>query len=347
MSEAPMKAVLVGLGMVADMHANAIAATEGKVKLHGVFARRTDQARAFADQHGVTKVYSDFGQICADPAVDFVILATPPDARANYVAQLAAAGKPVLLEKPIERDAKRAREIVETCEAANVPAGVLLQHRARPAALELHRRVAAGALGQIGSVEVRVPWWRDQGYYDAPGRGTFDRDGGGVMITQAIHTIDMMLHLAGPVTDVQGLTQTTPLHRLEAEDFAGALLRFASGAVGTLMASVTHYPGGAEEIVLNGTKASARLTAAQLIWTPRDGAEEVIGDEASTGGGADPMAFSHAWHQAVIEDFALALRENRPPLVPARSALAAQALIDAIGLSSRTGQRITLEAPDG
>lgn len=331
-----MKAVLIGLGMVADMHAAAIAASGGAVRLHGVLARRHQAAEVFAARHGGT-AYGSLDDLLADPQIDFAILATPPDARAEYIAALAARGIPILVEKPLERDHARALELVETCEAAGVPLGVLLQHRMRPAAQVLRDRLAE--IGTIGTVEVRVPWWRDQAYYDAPGRGTYARDGGGVMITQAIHTIDLMLQLAGPVAAVQGITASSALHQLEAEDFAGAALVFCSGAVGTLMASVTHYPGGAEEIVLNGTRGSARLSAAELTLHPCDGTPEVIGEAATTGGGADPMAFSHAWHQAVIEDFAASVREGRAPAITGRSALPAQALIDAIARSAATGQR--------
>ena len=172
-----------------------------------------------------------------------------------------------------------------------------------------------------------------------PGRGTFARDGGGVLITQAIHQIDLMLHLCGPALQVSAMTASSPLHQMEAEDFASASLRFASGAVGSLMASVTHYPGAQESLVLNGTKASATLSADTLALHVH-GAEPVIEGEASakTGSGADPMAFSHAWHQSVISDFADALKTGRAPTVTGRSALAAQALIDAIQDAARTGQ---------
>lgn len=336
-----LNAVLIGLGMVAGMHARAIAEAEG-VTLYGVMARDAGKARDFAADHGAARVFSSLDQITADPLVNFVILATPPDARAEYVQALSAAHLPILTEKPLERTHANALALVEACEATATPFGALLQHRMRPAAQALRTRVQAGDLGRIGSVEMRVPWWRDQSYYDAPGRGSYARDGGGVLITQAIHTIDLMLQLCGPVAAVQGLIATTPLHDLEAEDFAAATLVFRSGAVGSLTASTTHFPGGSEEITLNGTKGSATLSAASLTYRFHDGRTEEDGKAAGSGGGADPMAFTHAWHQAVIQDFADALRQGRAPAIPARSALPAQRLIDAIARSARTGQRITL-----
>ncbi len=336
-------AVLVGLGMVADMHVTAIKHSHAGVRLIGIHARRPDQARAFAARTDPDlRVYERVKDITTDPDVDFVILATPPDARAEYVAALAAARIPVLMEKPIERDSLRAAALVDQYGAADLPLGVVLQHRMRPAALELLARVNSGALGRISTVETRVPWWRGQEYYDAPGRGTYARDGGGVLITQAIHAIDLMLTLCGPAAQVQALTATSPLHRMESEDFAAAAITFASGAVGSLMASTTHFPGGGDEIILNATRASAHLSANQLTIHWQDGRQESFGTAAATGGGADPMAFTHDWHRLVIDDFATALANNRPPAITGRSALGAQFLIDAIVQSSRSGFRVDL-----
>ncbi|WP_239059630.1 Gfo/Idh/MocA family protein [Ruegeria sp. PrR005] len=345
MTGKPLNAVLIGLGMVADLHADAVAATGGDVRLAAVYSRNSERACAFAGRHGGPRVLDSLDDIAADPTLDFAILATPPDARAPYISMLARHGLPVLTEKPLARTLEEARALVETCEVANLPLGVLLQHRMRPASLVLQTRLAQGDLGEIATVELRVPWWRDQSYYDAPGRGSYARDGGGVLITQAIHSLDLMVQFCGQVADVQAITATSPLHQMEAEDFAAAALRFRSGAVGSVMASVTHYPGGAEEIILNGTAGSARLAASRLIIHRHGHPPEEIGTLSATGGGADPMAFSHDWHRAVIADFADALRNRRQPAITARSALPVQALIAAIERSARTGQR--QEVADG
>ena len=340
------RAALIGLGMVADMHVQAIAATQGSVRLSGVMARDTDKARAFAERFDLPKAYANLTELIEDKP-DFAILATPPDARLQYVEQLAKARVPILMEKPIERDTAQARHLVELCEAADIPFGVVLQHRMRPAAQDLLGMVQAGTFGSMASVELRVPWWRDQAYYDAPGRGTIARDGGGVLITQAIHQIDLMIQLCGPVSEVVGLTQTTPLHHMEGEDFAGAVLRFKSGAIGTVMASVTHYPGASEMLVLNGTRGTATLSADNLVVVRHGADPEHFGHGSKdTGSGADPMAFSHAWHQSVIEDFADAVKHKRVPSITGRSALPAQALIDAILTASRTGRITRVEMTD-
>lgn len=334
-----MKAALIGAGMVADMHVAAIKATGGLVTLGGVYARRDEQAQAFAARHQ-TRVYPSVASLAQDPQIAFVIVLTPPDARAEIVETLIAAGKPILLEKPIERSFKAAAALVEM--AAPVPLGVVLQHRMRPAARHLAGLLEQGALGRIASVEVTVPWWREQSYYDAPGRGSFARDGGGVLITQAIHTLDLMLHLAGPVSSLQALSAQSGLHRMEAEDFVNAGLRFASGAVGSVMASTASFPGRDEQIVLNCEKASAVLSpgALDLFW--QSGEVEHLGAPASGGGGADPMAFSADWHSAVIRDFANALTQSRPPAITGEDGLAVHALIDAMQMSSRAGRVVEL-----
>jgi len=342
----PLNALLIGVGMVADMHAQAIKATEGRVRLAAVHARREDAARAFAAKHGVETVPPSLSQAAHLDGVDFAILTTPPNARRAYVTPFLERGVPMLVEKPVARNLEEAKRFVAGFEAAKVPLGIVLQHRMRAAARTLADRVARGQLGAIASAELRVPWWRDQSYYDAPGRGSYARDGGGVLITQAIHSLDLLLHLCGPVESVQALTATTPLHQLEAEDFAGAVLQLRSGAIAGVMASVTHFPGGAEEIIVNGTEGSARLASDHLTLALRSGQTERFGADAATGGGADPMAFSHAWHQAVIEDFADALRADRPPAITGQSALAVHALIDAINHSARTGQRVAVESTD-
>ncbi|WP_299677968.1 Gfo/Idh/MocA family oxidoreductase [uncultured Roseobacter sp.] len=344
-----MKTVLVGLGMVADTHLAAIRDAEG-IELAGVMGRDTARAQAFADKASAAVGYavpvrSSPAEIAEDRTVDFVIIATPPDARQELVDTLSAAGKPILMEKPIERTLAAAEALVARCETAQVPLGIVLQHRARAASQKLKQLLDGRALGQVATVEIRVPWWRDQAYYDAPGRGTYARDGGGVMINQAIHTLDLALWLLGPVRRVQAMLRTTPLHRMEAEDWAGALLEFDSGACGSLMATTSAYPGEAESLSLQGEKAAAHLASGVLTVTHLDGRVETFGAEATTGGGADPMGFTHAWHQHVLEDFAHCLISGATPLASGRSALEAHRVIDAMERASRSGHITEITRP--
>ena len=330
-------AVLIGVGMVADTHRLALEAS-GLARLHAVCARRQDRADEYAAAHGIKAL--TLAEAAADPDIDFAIIATPPNARADIVAAMVNAGKPILMEKPVERGLFAATAIVERCEAAGVPLGIVFQHRMREASQKLARLMADKALGDLALAEINVPWWRDQGYYDTPGRGTIAQDGGGVLITQAIHTLDLALSLTGPVTQVQALARTTKLHNMEAEDVVAAGLDFANGAVGTLTATTASFPGGAESITLHCTQASARLQSGEVHIHWQDGRTETYGAIAATGGGADPMAFTHEWHQGILDDFVRSLEEGRPPLVTGRAALKTHALIEGLMESSIEGKRM-------
>ncbi len=335
------RVVLVGLGMVARTHVAAIRDC-GAVELYGVMARDSEKARAFAEEVAAPVVFESARQIAGNAEVDLVIVATPPNARVDLVDALAGGGKPILMEKPIERDLKAATAIVDTCEQNGVPLGIVFQHRARDVSRMLADRLEGGDLGAVRVVEIAVPWWREQAYYDEPGRGTFARDGGGVLISQAIHTMDLALSLAGPVARVQAMAATSAFHDMEAEDFVAAGLQFENGAVGSLMASTASFPGDAESIVLHCDNGSARLQSGVLTIDWREGSREETGEAGGTGGGADPMAFTHGWHQAVIEDFAGALDTGRPPLCSGREALKVHRLIDALVRSASEGRAVSV-----
>lgn len=327
--------------MVSKTYGDAIANCD-TVDLSLVYARNPDSRSKFlADWPQLDARAAASVEEIAASDVDFVILTTPPNARAEIVATLAAAGKPILMEKPVERTLSAATALVERCETADVPLGIMLQHRARPVVAEL--RAVIGDLGSLRMAEVNVPWWRPQAYYDEPGRGTYARDGGGVMISQAIHTMDLMLSLTGPVAAVSAMSATTGFHDMESEDFVCAGLRFANGAVGQLFATTASFPGRGETVTLHFAEGSAHLEAGQLRIDRRDGTSEVLGQAATSGAGADPMAFTSDWHRFVIEDFAQALTDQRAPLVPGRAALEVHRLIAALEDAGRTGTTVSLK----
>lgn len=333
---------VVGLGMAAKPHALALRDLEDRIEVRGCYARSEASRAAFA-QHYSFPVTDDLDALAADAGVDALLLITPPDAREEIVARFAGAGKHVLSEKPLERTTPAAERIVATCDAAGVQLGVVFQHRFRAASEALAALLAEGALGPIRIVHAVVPWWREQSYYDASGRGSYVRDGGGVLISQAIHTLDLMLSLAGPVREVQAMAATTGFHRMEAEDFVAGGLRFASGAIGSLMATTAEYPGDAETLILGCEKATAELASGVLTLRWRDGRTERIGEEAGTGGGADPMDFPYDWHKALIADFVDAVAAGRPPRVTGAEALQIHRLITALETSAREGRLVTLE----
>lgn len=335
---------VIGLGLAAGHHARSLLDLADCVEVRGCWSRSAARRAAFAAEFPLP-VVEDLDALINDLAVELAFVLTPPDARFDLVDRLVQAGKHVLMEKPLERTAAAAERIVQICERAGVVAAVMLQQRFRPAALRLAELVAAGGLGELAAAQLTIPWWRPQSYYDEPGRGTRARDGGGVLLTQAIQAIDLMLMLTGPVAEVAALAGTTRLHRMETEDFAAAGLRFASGALGGLIATTAAYPGAAERLILTGTAASAVLEGGALAVSRLDGTVERFGEATPGGGGAQPMAFPHDWHRALITDLLDALDEGRPPHAAARSALPAHYLIESILRSAMERRRPPKAAP--
>lgn len=332
---------IVGAGMGAKPHALALNALAGEVEVHGVFRRNPTARRAFAQEYGFPEVAS-IEALLADDRIEALLVLTPPNAREEIVAAAAKAGKHILMEKPVERTTAAAERIVGICRAAGVELGIVFQHRFRVGSIKLCELLQSGALGALAAVSLTVPWWRpQQGYYDKPGRGTFAQDGGGVLITQAIHSLDLMLSLTGPVVRVAALAATTRLHDMETEDFVGAGLTFASGATGALMATTAFFPGGAETMVLACENGTATLSGGTLSVDWRDGRRETHGDPpGEAGGGADPMAFPFDWHRDLIADFAAAVRNGRRPQSNGETALTVHRLIDALISSSREGRAV-------
>lgn len=342
-----LNVALIGLGMVAETHLRAIADLKAELNLAGIFARRPQSLASFADLAEQIldqrpRAYGSVDEIAADPAVDFAIVLTPPNARLEIVAALARAGKHVLMEKPVERDSQAAAQIADICDSAAIMGAVVFQHRMRAASQQLKRQIDAQAYGKLHLVEVAVPWWREQAYYDEPGRGTYERDGGGVLISQAIHTLDLLISLVGDVRQVQAMARRSGLHQMESEDFVSAGLDFDCGAHGSLMASTALYPGDAESITLHFDQAVTHLQSGVLTTRWHDGRVEEFGDTAATGGGADPMAFTHDWHRDVIADFCRAIRAGSQPLVPVNAALQVHRLIDALIESSKSQRAVVL-----
>jgi predicted dehydrogenase len=269
--------------------------------------------------------------IFADASITAVLLLTPPNTHLELVQMAAAARKHILLEKPLDISLERSELLVKTAEEAGGKLAVVLQNRFRPTCEKLSVLIAEGKLGAIVSASARINNWRPQSYYDQPGRGTKARDGGGVLLTQAIHTLDLLIAFAGLPTEVKAFCATSPVHHMETEDLAMAAIRFAGGAIGSISATTCAYPGFPDAIDIIGTKGTARLEGGQLEARFHDGQEVSLADgTAGNGAGADPMAFSHDHHRALLADFVDAVTSGRAPRVSGREALKVHALIDAI-----------------
>lgn len=330
---------VVGLGMAAAPHAKSLLDLGERVEVVAAFSPTAARRQAFAESYGFP-VSDDLDAIFADGSIDAVLLLTPPNTHLDLVRRAAAAGKHILLEKPLETTRDRAEELVATGEAAGMKLGIVLQHRFRPVSVALAGIMADGRLGKMASASARLYNWRPQSYYDQPGRGTRARDGGGVLLTQAIHTLDLLISLAGLPAEVTAFCATSPVHRMETEDLAMGAIQFANGALGSISATTCAYPGFPDAVDIIGTNGMARLDGTKLSVQFHDGTEVSLDDgQAGGGAGADPMAFPHQHHRAVIADFLDAIENDSAPKVTGREALKVHRLIDAILRSSETGDR--------
>jgi UDP-N-acetyl-2-amino-2-deoxyglucuronate dehydrogenase len=327
----PVGVGLIGLGMAVTPHITSLREmeAEGRVRIVGGFSPSHERRLTFSRQWKAS-VFDRQEDLLAASGLDLVLILTPPGTHLPIAQAVAAAGKHILVEKPVEISLARGEALASAAEAAGVLCGAVLQHRFRPASLHLKSLLDAGDLGRILSASASIRWWRDDAYFKKEGRGTLARDGGGVLLTQAIHTLDLLLHLAGPHKDVAGFAYTSPLRAIDTEDVAAAAIRFQSGAIGVLDATTVARPGYPERIEIAGTRGSAVLEALQLTVNHAEGVPEIIGSVQSGGGGADPMAFDHGPHRAVITEMLDAIEQERAPSNNARSALHVQRLIEAV-----------------
>jgi len=321
---------LIGLGPGSQPHLKSLADLRHRIVLRHAVCRRPAQADLGPFQ-GELSATADLAAVLADPAVQAVIVATPAGTHLDIASRCLAAGKHTLVEKPLETSLPRAQALVERARASGMRFGVVLQHRFRPGSQRLRALLDQGALGDVQFATARVPWWRPQaGYYDQPGRGTRERDGGGVLLTQAIHALDLFRSLVGVSAVQAAQATTTAMHRMETEDYAAALLRLGHGAPGLLMATTALYPGSPEVLEIAGTRGAATLAAGRLQVRWHDGREETVEAEGPGGSGAAIMDFPHDAHHELISDFLNAIVEGRDPLVTGEEALATHRLIEQV-----------------
>jgi predicted dehydrogenase len=325
---------IIGLGMASAPHARSLIDLKDRVEVAACYSPTAARRESFAESYGFP-VVDDAEAIFTDPSITAVLILTPPSTHLELAERAARSGQHMLLEKPLDITPERSRAIVTIATEANITLGIVFQNRFRPAALALRDLMASGRLGKIVGASARLQNWRPQSYYDAPGRGTLARDGGGVLLTQAIHTIDLLTSFVGLPSQVFASATTTPLHEMETEDLVSATLIFDNGAIGTLHATTSAYPGYPERIELIGTGGTIVFEGEKLVVNFIDGTVSVVdGAQAGTGTGADPMAFSHGMHRALITDFLDAIDNGTQPRATGKDALMAHVLIEAMLRSS-------------
>jgi UDP-N-acetyl-2-amino-2-deoxyglucuronate dehydrogenase len=327
---------LIGAGNISATHARAAAAIPD-ARVVSVYAPTLERARRLAAEHGAAAFDSLDRLFDAEP-LDMVEIGTPSGLHGVHGAEAARRGVHVLVEKPIEITTARADMLIAEATSAGVMLGVVFQDRVKADVRALKALVEGGALGRLTLVRADVPWWRPREYYrDSRWRGTWELDGGGALMNQAIHTVDLIGWLCGPVTRVSGRTATR-FHEIEVEDTAAAVLEFASGAIGTLGATTCAYPGRPRRIEILGSEGSAILEGDRLIAPAAGGtaAAEVPQNAAS------PVVADVSAHRDVLADFIRAFRTGTSPCCSGREARRSVAVVEAIYQSSRTGAAVAV-----
>ena len=335
------RVAIVGLGMALKPHLTSLEEMPDRVEIAAGFTPSVERRKAFAaaSRHPIV---DNLDRILGDRSIDVVFVLTPPMSHLELVEKCAAAGKHVLLEKPTDVTSERAERAVAAMENAGRKFGIMLQHRFRDASRKLRAAVQGGELGGLVSGSASIRWWRPPEYFAQPGRGMKERDGGGVLITQAIHTLDLFQSLAGPIARVAAFAKSSPLRNIDTEDIVGAGIEVANGSVGSIDATTVAYPGFSERIELACEKATAVLNAETLDIYFKDGRHVHHEGAASKSGGADPMAFTNDAHKALIVDFLDAVDANREPAVSGRESLKVHRLIEALLRSAAEGKAVAL-----
>ncbi len=336
-----MKLGLIGTGAIAHKHGDSY--KEINYEIVAVSNRSEPKGREFADKYGAEFV-PDWRDLCARPDIDFIDVCAFPDSRLDMTKAAVACGKHVLLQKPIALTLEAAQQMIDITRAANLRLGVMSQHRFDDATLFLAKALQDGRLGNILQADSYTKWHRPQPYYDRPGKGTWAVEGGGALINQAIHGLDLLLYLAGPVTEAFGYWRIAAAHQMESEDLVNAVVKYASGATGVVQAATAILPGYPERIEFHGTKGSAiltgdRLTAWDVEGDPGDDAPLVTKDMDS--GASDPMAISLEPIKRQFLDFGKAIETGGKPLVAGEEGYAALQLVLGIYESARSGEKTT------
>ncbi|HWB83280.1 MAG TPA: Gfo/Idh/MocA family oxidoreductase [Bryobacteraceae bacterium] len=299
--------------------------------------------RKFAQQYGAEFVKS-YEEVCRHPNVDYVDVCTFPDFRLEPIEICAAHGKHVQVQKPIATNLETARKMIDAARKGGILLGVVSQHRFDDASLFLARALAAGRLGKLLQCDCFVPWYRSAEYYSRPIKGSWKTEGGGALMNQAIHQVDILRWLAGPVREVFGTWQLGAAHQMESEDVVAAVLRYANGATGVIQAATAFWPGYPERVELHGTKGTAIITGDKLTaWdVENDAGEPAPVTKEVASGASDPMAISLEPFERQFWDFGDAIRAGRKPAVSGEEGYQALEVVDAVYRSCRTGEKVVL-----
>jgi len=338
-----MRVGIIGTGAISNLHARAYRNIGYKITV--CTNTSEERGRRFAEENGAQFVKT-YEEVCRHPDVDFVDVCTFPDFRLPPLRICAEAGKHIQVEKPISTNLETAREMIEIAQRAGIQLGVVSQHRFDDSSQFLASAIAQGRLGKLLQCDCYVKWYRSPAYYSRPIKGSWDTEGGGVLINQAIHQIDLLRWLAGPVKELVGYWQLGALHKIESEDVANAVLRYASGATGVIQATTACWPGYPERLELHGTKGSAIVQGDRLTtWdVAEDSGEPAPISKAVASGASDPLAISVTSFERQFLDFGAAVQTGRKPRVSGEEGYQALEIVTGVYQSCRTGRCVPMSA---
>lgn len=331
---------IVGCGMIADFHAKAIREMKGG-HLACVFDLVQEKADTLAEKYGCS-VYSDYKKFLAHEGLDIVTIATPSGVHMEPVVKAAKAGKHIICEKPLEVTLERIDKMIAACAANKVALCGIFPRRYNPASVEFRKAADAGRFGKITMADAYIKWYRTQKYYDSGGwRGTWKLDGGGALMNQSIHQVDLLMHMAGAIESVSAWADLSIHERIEVEDNLVAKLRFKNGALGVIEASTSCYSptGHAAEVHVCGSDGSVFMQDNSLLkWEFRKGRasdkrivkELGVNKDVKGAGAADPSAIDFTGHRLNFEDCVKAIKAGRKPAIDGHEARKAVEVILAI-----------------
>ena len=332
---------LIGGGNITETHARAARALPG-VEIAAIYGTNAQKVARLCHEHG-GKPYSDLAQFLAHRPMHLVAIGSPSGLHAAHGIAAARCGLHVLTEKPIDITTERADALIAEADKAGVKLGVFFQDRCKPDIVRVKKALDSGVLGRPILADARVKWFRSPDYYaNSRWRGTWALDGGGALINQAVHTVDLMLWLFGDVVSVQAKSKAL-LHAIEVEDTLVAFLEFANGALGTLQATTSAYPGYPRQLELTGSEgtliiAQDRLFAADLRNPPADLVCDEKADQNPSA--SSPVVSDVRGHQAVLDDFLQSIQNNTTPRCDGREGRRSLALVEAIYEACRTGEPV-------
>jgi predicted dehydrogenase len=327
-----MKIGILGGGNISGTHARAAAAIPG-VELVAFHGSNRERAAALAAPYGAP-VYDTLDAFLAHRPMDIVCIGSPSGLHADQGMAAARQGLHVLVEKPLDISTARSDALIAECDAAGVKLGVFFQDRLRPAVVDIMRMIDDGTIGKPVMIAGRVRWYRPPNYYsDSRWRGSWTLDGGGALLNQAIHTVDLVQWMFGPIARVQAAVATL-VHDIKVEDTAAAILEFENGAIGTIEAATSLYPGYPRRLEVTGSKGTLILEDDRLVRvdldTPGAAAAAAAPAEAPPENASSPVVSDASAHQRVVEDFIRAVRSGGVPSCDGREGRRSVALVEAI-----------------